>query len=67
MNPLPQPLFEQSFRAALARLKGGDLDAAVAAFSERRHVRPDDPAVLQPHATIALRTSDPHAALGSIR
>jgi tetratricopeptide (TPR) repeat protein len=67
MNPIPQPLFEQRFRIALAHVNEGNLDAAVAACAELRHARPDDPAVLQLHATLALRTGNPHEALDSIQ
>ncbi|MGD0102561.1 MAG: tetratricopeptide repeat protein [Rhodopila sp.] len=62
-----KPLFEQGFRAALAHVNAGNLAAAAAACIEIRRDRPDDPAVLQLHATIALRTGNPQEALDSIR
>jgi tetratricopeptide (TPR) repeat protein len=67
MNPISQPLFEQRFRVALAEASAGNLDAAVAACGELRHAEPDDPAVLQLHAMLALRTGHADEALDSIR
>jgi len=66
-NPIPQPRFEQDFRDAVAQVNAGNLDAAVVACAELRRARPDDPAVLQLHAALALRTGDPTYALDSIR
>jgi predicted Zn-dependent protease len=66
-NPMPQPAFEQAFRAALAQVNAGDLDAAAASCDELRRTRPDDPAVLQLHAVVALRIGNPNLALDSIR
>jgi len=62
-----KPRFEQGFRAALAHVNAGNLDAAAAACLVLRRARPADPAVLQLHATIALRTGNPQDALDSIR
>jgi tetratricopeptide (TPR) repeat protein len=59
--------FELQFRAALAQVNGGRLEEAAAACDGLRREHPDDPAVLQLHATIALRTGRPGDALDSIR
>jgi tetratricopeptide (TPR) repeat protein len=61
------PSFEQQFRSALALVNAGTIDQAAAACARLRRDRPDDPAVLQLHATIALRTGRPGDALDSIR
>jgi predicted Zn-dependent protease len=64
---MPQSLVEQGFDAAMAHADAGNLDAAVAAFDELRCAHPDDPAVWQLHATLALRTGNAHEALRSVR
>jgi tetratricopeptide (TPR) repeat protein len=60
------PPFEQAFRSALAQVNAGDLEAAAVACDGLRRARPDDPAVLQLHATIALRRGKPNEAMESI-
>ena len=59
--------FRQAFGAALAQLNAGDIDGAARACDALRGQRPDDPAVLQLHATVALRTGQPAMALDSIQ
>jgi tetratricopeptide (TPR) repeat protein len=58
---------QRDFREALARLNAGDLDGAGKACEALRRIAPDDAAVLQLHATVALRAGKPADALGSIR
>jgi tetratricopeptide (TPR) repeat protein len=67
MMPPPSPGFEQRFRAALAHLNAGELAAAAAECAALRRAAGDDPAVLQLHATIALRSGKPMEARDSIR
>ncbi len=60
---MSQSRFEQAFRTTLAQLNAGTLDAAAASCAGLVRLRPDDPAVLQLQATIALRSGDPVLAL----
>jgi tetratricopeptide (TPR) repeat protein len=64
MNP---DAFEQRLRSALAWVNAGDLARAAEACTVLRQAAPDHPAVLQLHATIALRTGKPAEAWGAIR
>jgi tetratricopeptide (TPR) repeat protein len=59
--------FTERFRAALAHLNAGEVKAAAAQCDALRQSAPDDPAVLQLHATVALRDGRPNDALASIR
>lgn len=61
------PRLQRDFRVALAHVNGGDLQAAATACARLRRAAPDDPAVLQLHATVALRRDAPAEALASIR
>jgi tetratricopeptide (TPR) repeat protein len=63
----PRLRFEQEFRAALEHVNAGNIDAASTACAGLLRARPDDPAVLQLHAAIALRSGNPSEALESIR
>lgn len=54
--------FRQAFRVALDHLNAGALADADAACAVLRRAAPDDPAVLQLEATIALRHDRPEAA-----
>jgi tetratricopeptide (TPR) repeat protein len=63
MNP---DAFAQKLRSALAWVNAGDLARAAEACTVLRQAAPDHPAVLQLHATIALRTGNPKQAWESI-
>ncbi len=54
-------------QAALKQLNAGDIGAAAASCRALLRAAPHDPAVLQLHATIALRAGQPLQALESIR
>lgn len=60
------PAYHRTFRAAVAHLNAGAVAQAAAACQELRQAAPDDPAVLQLHATVALRTGKPEDAWQSI-
>ena len=51
----------------MTHLNAGALEQAAGVCEELRQAAPDDPAVLQLHATIALRTGKPNDAWHSIR
>jgi len=59
--------FERMFRRALGCLNSGDLPGAAKACSALQIMSPVDPAVLQLHATVALRAGRPAEALDSAR
>jgi tetratricopeptide (TPR) repeat protein len=67
MTMMDQDAFEQTLRGALACLNAGDVARATEACTALRQAAPEDPAVLQLHATIAMRTGQPAEAWGSIR
>lgn len=66
MQTLPPAILQQRFAACLASLNAGDLRAASAACEALLAITPQDAAVLQLHATIALRRGDAATALRSI-
>jgi tetratricopeptide (TPR) repeat protein len=66
-NLKAKALFEQGFKAALAHVNAGNLDAAVEVCSKLRRARPADPAVAQLDAIIELRMGHPDRALVCIR
>ena len=66
MTPLSSRAFAERFRVALAHLNAGELAAAAAACTVLQRAAPDDPAVLQLQATIALRDGRPADALRGI-
>jgi tetratricopeptide (TPR) repeat protein len=55
--------FTRRFQTALQHLNAGRLDAAASVCAGLRETAPDDPAVLQLQATIALREHRPEEAL----
>jgi tetratricopeptide (TPR) repeat protein len=63
----PRADFERIFRIAVGCLNAGDLPGAAEACSALRIMSPTDPAVLQLHATVALRAGRPAEALETVQ
>ena len=66
MTLISSAAYRRGFGVALAYLNAGDLDAAATECRALLTALPDDPALLQLHATIALRSNDPSEALRAV-